>query len=58
MSITKTKDPLRILKKIYQRPCPWAPPSVLRISCNLRRDRISKTIPGKVDDLCDHDNYF
>ena len=29
---------------------------VWHLSCNLRRDQISKTISGTV--LCDHDNYF
>ena len=58
MPITKTNDhpPNLKKKKNDQRPCPCAPPSVLCISCDLRRGRISKTISGK--DLCDQGNYF
>ena len=61
MPITKTKDHPPNLKKKkkkkknYQRPWPCAPPSVLCISGNLRRDRISKTVSEK--DLCDQGNY-
>ena len=51
MSITKTKEPLGILKKKL----PLRATECIIYFLYLRRDRISKTILKR---LCDYDNYF